>query len=234
MKKTLIYAFIFVCSLAYGQIYDSLPSDDNTQSRRSGEMGLLDNYGYFKDKNAIKYTPTYSAFGGQDLIMGHSFSFEFGNIGNKFSMNFTVRQFDGFTEYGTVSEASLQDPLTSQSSYDMVPDSGIIITSVPPNLRFEIMPRLYFLENNGLYVAPYFAIGKNLETEEYKAIYGFQSGYAVVIAKHFIIDLGLGIQRDTFGTGSEGDQPLELRPYAGLGYAWTIKDPKINHWSKNN
>jgi hypothetical protein len=223
MKNLLLVIFVSTSLFSVGQIYDSLPKLDKE------EMALKDRHGYFIDKNAIKYTPTYSAFGGDDLIMGHAFSFEFGNIGKKYSMNFTVRQFDGFTEYGTVSKASLWDPLTDTTSRDMVPDSSIIITSIPANLRFEFMPRFYFIENIGLYVAPYFAIGKNLETEEFKGIYGFQSGYTVVLLKHFILDLGLGIQYDTFGTGSEGDQPIELRPYAGFGYAWTIKDPDIKH-----
>jgi hypothetical protein len=166
--------------------------------------------------------------------MGHSFSFEFGGIGKKFSLNFTVRQFDGFVEYGTVSEASLQEPLTDETTRDMVPDSSILVTKVPPNLRFEFMPRFYFLENIGLYSAPYFAIGKNLETEEFKAIYGIQTGWAFVLMKHLMVDLGLGVQYDTFGTGSEGDQPIELRPYAGIGYAWKIVDQHAKHWGKKH
>lgn len=207
MSRILLIFFSLILSItSFGQIADSLEYNE--------EMGLKDRFGFFHDKNAIKYTPAYSAFGDDDKFLGHSFSFEFGNIGKKLSLNYTVRYFEGFEDlsFGF-------DP--SNPNYDSV----VYINKVPRNIRFEIMPRLYYLEDVGIYVASYFAIAQNLETQDYKPIFGITTGYSSILFNHFLIDMSLSIQYDTLAEGVIGDIPVELRPYLGIGYVYKIKSP---------
>lgn len=198
--RFLLIIMLAVSSNVFTQISDSLPDEDR---KDIDELPLKDRFGFFHDKNAIKWSPALGAFGGQDLIMGHSFSFEYGGYGKKYSLNFTVRHHEGFIEYGQTVDLR---------------DSTNIIKGLDPSFRIEVQPRFYYLEDIGLYAGIHLGTIKNLRTSEYTLTGGFTSGLSLVFWKRINLDLSLAIHYDPTGIGSLGDVPVQLRPYAGLGF----------------
>ena len=204
----LFITFIFITIFA-----TQLFAQDTEDTAENDELPLLNRYGYFIDKNALKISPYWA----NGAFRGASLHFEKGGIGKNYSIDFSLRYGKGYVHYQQVivTDSTVTPPVDK-----LIRDSSQVVRSKPEHVKLEVQPRFYFVENMGVFVGASAGSYFNVKSKNLTPIIGIGSGINSVLFKRINFDFGVGVYLDTFGTV---DSPLTTRISLNLGYVWYSK-----------
>lgn len=240
IKYSVFFAMIFFSLTVFGQTEkekgDTLSAPPELYI--DYELPLLDDYGYFSDKNAIKILPSISLLREKTTFEGLMVQFEKGGITSKISYNLSAKYQKGYILYaayfpdsispnGDTAKLSTGEVLKKQKPVD---DLNNFRAGKPRSIQIEFNPRLYFLENIGMYLGVSGGVTYNLENHKVTPLFSGTSGFTFVIAQHLIVDSYVGIMYDNSLYGSMFEYPIRLRLGLSVGYMWRTKKSEFNFY----
>lgn len=208
------------------------------------EMPLLDDYGFFSDKKGIMVSPSLSFDKDKNLFQGASIQFINGGVTDKIAYNFSIKYLRDYVFFAPILADSIYDinmselgltaaekQLFQQANFgEYVDDSSRILDGQYNNIRFEFNPRLYFLENVGMYLGLYLGGIYNMDLQTLKPTASFTSGFSFVLADHILADTYIGVTFDDSMYGRANDLPIKLKVGLSLGFVWYSKKSEYNFY----